>query len=95
MAKKKHTDDETPGTDASVTINLFGPPPNLSAIISFLFAPAPNAQAADMLLSAADLFDTVSQHCEASKQHIFDEMILQNFRAITIEGEIYWMVMEL
>lgn len=88
--KKKSSDNE----DQEILV-IDGPPSNLAGVIESLFAPAPNPEAADDFISGADLFDTINQHCDATKTDIYNEMRNQGFATITAEGELFWLVMEL
>jgi hypothetical protein len=94
MSKKKKSDfnDDTPPGEGGVII-IGGPPANLPQVISSLFLPAGSAAHCDDLISASELFDSVLQHCDASKEAIFDEMINQGFINKSVEGQLYWLVL--
>ncbi|MGE4568546.1 MAG: hypothetical protein AB7C90_05090 [Bacteroidales bacterium] len=95
MKKNKHKNHDEDPEEGGKGLILGGPPPNLDSVISSLFAPAPNASTADDLVSGADLFDVINQHCDASKEDIYQAMRDSGFLTTTAGGELFWMVMEL
>lgn len=95
MGKRKNKNHEEGPGEVGMPMVIGGPPPNLESVILNLFAPAPNAHTADELISGADLFDTINQHCDATKEDIYQAMRDAGFLTTTAGGELFWMVMEL
>lgn len=85
-------DDNEPDNDNQGIVIIGGPPANLEEVISGLFRPADNIREADELLSGLDLLDTVLQHCDVSKEDLFNQMIEMGFKTKSIDNQLYWLV---
>lgn len=82
-------DDDLPSEGIDICIG--GPPKNLSAIIGAMYIPS-SVIDSDELISALDIYEAVIQHCDAKKEHIFNEMLSQGFIPTNIENQLYWPV---
>lgn len=68
------------------------PAADLVNIIKALYAPAHSATDADEFLHPLDLIETVTQHCDTSKEELHHAMRQAGFVISNVEGQLYWMV---
>jgi hypothetical protein len=68
------------------------PAVDLVNIVTALYAPAYSAAEVDEYLHPLDLIETVSQHCDTSKEDLHHAMREAGFLISNVEGQLYWMV---